>query len=59
MFEIGDWQLKNCALTMELEKLLWKLKVEAELSTLAFSTHDANEGMSAFLGKRKAKFEDR
>lgn len=35
------------------------LKVEAELSTLAFSTHDANEGMAAFLGKRNARFEDR
>lgn len=34
-------------------------KVEADLSTLAFRTHDAEEGMAAFLDKRKPKFEDR
>jgi enoyl-CoA hydratase len=32
------------------------LKVEADLSTLAFSTADAEEGMSAFTEKRKAIF---
>jgi enoyl-CoA hydratase len=35
------------------------LKIEADLSTLAFQTADANEGMSAFLEKRKATFTDR
>ncbi len=35
------------------------LKVEAELSTLAYRTHDAEEGIRAFLEKRKARFEDR
>ncbi len=35
------------------------LKIEAELSTLAYRTHDAEEGISAFLEKRKARFEDR
>ena len=35
------------------------LKVEAELSTLAYRTHDAEEGIRAFLEKRKACFEDR
>jgi enoyl-CoA hydratase len=35
------------------------LKVEADLSTLAFRTRDAEEGMAAFLEKRKPKFEDR
>jgi enoyl-CoA hydratase len=35
------------------------LKVEADLNALAFRTRDAEEGMSAFLEKRKAKFEDR
>lgn len=35
------------------------LKIEADLSTLAFRTHDAEEGIAAFLGKRKPKFEDR
>ena len=35
------------------------LKIEAQLSTLAYRTHDAEEGLSAFLEKRKAKFEDR
>jgi enoyl-CoA hydratase len=34
------------------------LKVEADLSTLAFSTADAVEGMAAFIEKRKAKFRD-
>lgn len=35
------------------------LKIEADLSTLAYQTADANEGMSAFLEKRKATFTDR
>ena len=34
------------------------LKAEAELSTLAFSTLDAEEGMAAFTEKRKPKFQD-
>jgi enoyl-CoA hydratase len=34
------------------------LKVEADLSTLAFSTADAVEGMAAFIEKRKAEFKD-
>jgi enoyl-CoA hydratase len=34
------------------------LKVEADLSTLAFSTSDAEEGMAAFTEKRKALFCD-
>ncbi len=34
------------------------LKVEAELSTLAFRTADAEEGMAAFEEKREAKFQD-
>jgi len=35
------------------------LKVEADLSTLAFRTEDAAEGMAAFIDKRKPKFGDR
>jgi enoyl-CoA hydratase len=35
------------------------LKLEADLSTLAYQTRDAGEGMAAFLEKRKPKFEDR
>ena len=35
------------------------LRIEADLSTLAFRTRDAEEGMAAFLAKRKPKFEDR
>jgi enoyl-CoA hydratase len=35
------------------------LRVEADLSTLAYQTKDANEGMAAFLEKRKPNFEDR
>ena len=35
------------------------LRIEADLSTLAFQTRDAVEGMSAFMAKRKARFEDK
>jgi enoyl-CoA hydratase len=35
------------------------LKVEADLSTLAFQTRDSIEGMAAFVEKRKPNFEDR
>ncbi len=35
------------------------LAAEADLSTLAYQTRDAVEGMSAFMEKRAAKFEDR
>jgi enoyl-CoA hydratase len=34
------------------------LKTEAELSTLAYRTADAEEGMAAFVEKRKADFRD-
>jgi enoyl-CoA hydratase len=34
------------------------LKIEADLSTLAFQTRDAIEGMTAFIEKRKADFSD-
>ena len=34
------------------------LKIEADLSTLAFSAADAEEGMAAFTEKRKAVFKD-
>jgi enoyl-CoA hydratase len=34
------------------------LKIEADLSTLAFGTLDAEEGMAAFAEKRKAVFQD-
>jgi Enoyl-CoA hydratase/carnithine racemase len=35
------------------------LKVEADLSTLAYQTADAVEGMTAFIEKRKPQFQDR
>jgi enoyl-CoA hydratase len=35
------------------------LKIEADLSTLAFETEDAAEGTAAFLAKRKPAFKDR
>ena len=35
------------------------LKIEADLSTLAYQTADAAEGMAAFMAKRQPKFEDR
>ncbi|MBU3261525.1 enoyl-CoA hydratase/isomerase family protein [Roseovarius sp. PS-C2] len=34
------------------------LRVEADLSTLAYRTEDAEEGMAAFEGKRKPEFKD-
>ena len=34
------------------------LKIEADLSTLAYQTKDANEGMASFLEKRKPQFKD-
>jgi enoyl-CoA hydratase len=34
------------------------LKIEADLSTLAFQSSDATEGMAAFIAKRKPKFND-
>jgi enoyl-CoA hydratase len=34
------------------------LKIETDLSTLAFQTRDAAEGMQAFVEKRKAEFDD-
>jgi enoyl-CoA hydratase len=34
------------------------LRIEADLSTLAFQTRDAAEGMTAFMEKRKPKFTD-
>lgn len=35
------------------------LRIEADLSTLAYQTQDADEGMAAFLDKRKPIFKDR
>ena len=35
------------------------LRIEADLSTLAFQTSDANEGMDAFIAKRKPQFKDK
>ena len=35
------------------------LKVEADLSTLSFRTEDADEGLAAFVEKRKPTFKDR
>ena len=34
------------------------LKIEADLSTLAYRTADAEEGMAAFMEKRKPEFRD-
>ena len=34
------------------------LRIEADLSTLAFQTRDAAEGMAAFIEKREPKFGD-
>jgi enoyl-CoA hydratase len=35
------------------------LRIEADLSTLAYRTEDAAEGMQAFLDKRPPKFADK
>ncbi len=43
------------ALTVPLQE---GLKIEADLSTLAFQTADAEEGMAAFAEKRKPNFRD-
>jgi enoyl-CoA hydratase len=34
------------------------LRIEADLSTLAYQTNDADEGMRAFIEKRKPTFRD-
>ena len=34
------------------------LKIEADLSTLAYATDDSKEGMGAFMDKRKPRFKD-
>ena len=34
------------------------LRIEADLSTLAYQTQDAAEGMNAFIEKRKPSFKD-
>jgi enoyl-CoA hydratase len=34
------------------------LKIEADLSTLAFQTADSDEGMAAFVEKRTPEFRD-
>jgi enoyl-CoA hydratase len=34
------------------------LKIESDLNTLAFQTADAEEGMAAFVEKRKPRFRD-
>jgi enoyl-CoA hydratase len=34
------------------------LRIEADLSTLAYQTNDADEGMHAFIEKRKPVFKD-
>ncbi|MFT4603252.1 MAG: 2-(1,2-epoxy-1,2-dihydrophenyl)acetyl-CoA isomerase [Arenicella sp.] len=36
--------------------LATQLKVEEELQTMAGNTHDYNEGVAAFLEKRKPEF---
>jgi len=40
------------------QPLVEGLRVEADLSTLAYQTRDAEEGMAAFEGKRKPDFHD-
>jgi enoyl-CoA hydratase len=35
------------------------LKIEADLSAIVYQTRDCGEGMAAFAGKRKPRFEDR
>lgn len=51
--------LARDAVTRALDKPLNEgLGIEASLSTLAYQTRDAREGMAAFLEKRKPKFGD-
>jgi enoyl-CoA hydratase len=58
-FSLPVLKLARAAVTRAAELSLTEgLKAEAELSTLAFQLDDSEEGISAFLEKRKAKFKD-
>ena len=58
-FSLPVLHLARTAVTRASELSLTEgLKAEAELSTLAFQLDDSDEGIAAFLEKRKAKFKD-
>lgn len=62
--ELGGFSLVAARLAREavqrsMDSILHEgLKIEADLSTLAYQTKDAEEGMAAFLEKRPAVFRD-
>ena len=58
-FSLPSLQLAREAVRRGMEtNLNAGLKIEADLSTLAYSTADAEEGMAAFEEKRKPRFRD-
>ncbi len=59
-FSLPVLNLARAAVTRAAELSLPEgLKAEAELSTLAYQLEDADEGIQAFLDKRKANFSDK
>ncbi len=58
-FSLPVLQLARSAIQRALDTPLDRgLQIEADLSTLAYQTKDAEEGMKAFLQKRKPEFKD-
>jgi len=59
-YSLPVMQFSRDAVTRALDTNIQEgLRVEADLSTLAFQTEDAEEGMAAFEEKRKPQFKDR
>jgi enoyl-CoA hydratase len=59
-YGLRSLQLAREAVQRALDLPLYEgLKLEADLSTLAYQTDDANEGMKAFVEKRKPDFRDK
>jgi len=59
VYSLAALQLARAAVSRALDLPIHEgLKVEADLSTLAYRTQDAEEGMAAFVAKRKPEFRD-
>lgn len=58
-FSLAAGHFARAAVSRALDTPLHEgLKIEADLSTLAYRTFDAEEGMAAFMEKRKPEFRD-